>query len=43
MIMKNGKATVFTEQQATLIKQKTQKHHNLATRQIDSVTTFNHV
>lgn len=29
----------FTEKQATLIKQEIQKHHNLATRQIDSVTT----
>ena len=30
---------VFTEQQATLIKQEIQKHHNLATRQIDTVST----
>lgn len=29
----------FTEKQATIIKQEIQKHHNLATRQIDSVTT----
>jgi len=35
----NGKQTVFTEQQATLIKQEIQKHHNLVTRQIDTVTT----
>ena len=30
---------MFTEQQATLIKQEIEKHHNLKTRQIDSVTT----
>ena len=30
---------LFTEEQATLIKQEIQKHHNLATRQIDGVTT----
>lgn len=30
---------VYTEEQATLIKQEIQKHHNLATRQIDSVST----
>lgn len=30
---------MFTEEQATLIKQEIQKHHNLATRQIDTVTT----
>lgn len=30
---------LFTEKQATLIKQEIQKHHNLATRQIDSVST----
>lgn len=30
---------VFTEEQATLIKQEIQKHHNLATRQIDTVST----
>ena len=30
---------VFTEEQATLIKQEIQKHHNLASRQIDNVTT----
>lgn len=29
----------FTEEQATLIKQEIQKHHNLSTRQIDTVTT----
>jgi transposase len=30
---------VFTEEQATLIKQEIQKHHNLTTRKIDSVST----
>ena len=30
---------VFTEEQATIIKQEIQKHHNLATRQIDTVST----
>lgn len=30
---------VFNEKQATLIKQEIQKHHNLASRQIDAVTT----
>ena len=30
---------VFTEEQATLIKQHIQEHHNLASRQIDTVTT----
>ena len=30
---------VFTEKQATLIKQEIQKHHNLKSRQIDNVTT----
>lgn len=30
---------LFTEEQATLIKQEIQKHHNLATRKIDSVST----
>ena len=29
----------FTEEQATLIKQEIQKHHNLASRQIDNVST----
>ena len=37
--VENGKTTVFTEKQATIIKQEIQKHHNLATRQIDGVTT----
>jgi len=35
----NQSVKVFTEEQATLIKQEIQKHHNLATRQIDSVST----
>ena len=30
---------LFTEEQATLIKQEIQKHHNLANRQIDNVST----
>lgn len=30
---------LFTEKQATLIKQEIQKHHNLANRKIDSVST----
>lgn len=30
---------LFTEEQATLIKQEIQRHHNLATRQIDTVST----
>lgn len=30
---------VFTEEQATAIKQEIQKHHNLPSRQIDNVTT----
>lgn len=30
---------IFTEEQATLIKQEIQKHHNLAGRQIDNVVT----
>lgn len=30
---------VFTQEQATAIKQEVQKHHNLASRQIDTVTT----
>lgn len=37
--VENGKTTVFTQAQATLIKQEIQKHHNLASRQIDTVTT----
>lgn len=34
-----GKTFVFDEEQATLIKQEIQKHHNLAGRQIDNVST----
>lgn len=30
---------IYTEEQATLIKQNIQKHHNLASRQIDNVST----
>ena len=30
---------LYTEEQATLIKQEIQKHHNLSTRQIDNVST----
>ena len=30
---------VFTEQQATIIKKEIEKHHNLASRQIDNVST----
>ena len=30
---------IFTEKQATIIKQEIQKHHNLASRQIDNVST----
>jgi len=30
---------VFTEEQATLVKQHIQEHHNLSSRQIDSVST----
>lgn len=37
--VENGKAIKFTEEQATMIKLELQKHHNLATRQIDDVST----
>lgn len=37
--VKGGETWIFTEEQATLIKQEIQKHHNLSTRQIDSVST----
>lgn len=30
---------IYTEEQATVIKQEIQKHHNLASRQIDNVST----
>lgn len=33
-------AFVYTEKQATLIKQEIQKHHNLASRQVDNATTI---
>lgn len=36
---KQGQTPRYNEQQATLIKLEIQKHHNLATRQIDSVST----
>lgn len=36
---KQGQTPKYTEEQATLIKQEIQKHHNLASRQIDSVST----
>ena len=36
---KQGQTPRFNEKQATLIKQEIQKHHNLATRRIDSVST----
>lgn len=38
-VINGGESKVFTEEQATLIKQEIQKHHNLASRQIDSVTS----
>ena len=38
-VINGGNSKVFTEKQATLIKQEIQKHHNLASRQIDSVST----
>lgn len=37
--VKGGYTWSFTEGQATIIKQEIQKHHNLANRQIDTVTT----
>lgn len=37
--VRGGQTYAFTESQATVIKQEIQKHHNLATRRIDSVTT----
>lgn len=36
--VENGKTTVFTEEQATIIKQEIQKHHNLATSQRTEAT-----
>lgn len=38
-VINGGKSKVFTEEQATIIKQEIQKHHNLANRQIDNVST----
>lgn len=38
-VVNGGESRVFTERQATIIKQEIQKHHNLATRQIDNVST----
>ena len=35
----NNTCFVFNEEQATIIKQEIQKHHNLASRQIDTVST----
>lgn len=35
----NNKTECFNEEQVTLIKQEIQKHHNLQSRQIDSVST----
>lgn len=37
---KQGQTPRYTEEQATLIKQEIQKHHNLASRQIDETTFF---
>ena len=36
---KQGQTPRFNEKQATIIKQEIQKHHNLATRRIDTVST----
>lgn len=38
-VINGGKSKVFTEEQATIIKQEIQKHHNLESRQIDNVST----
>ena len=38
-VINGGETKLFTEEQATLIKQEIQKHHNLTTRQIDNVST----
>ncbi len=38
-VINGGKSKIFTEEQAILIKQEIQKHHNLSSRQIDSVST----
>ena len=36
---RQGQTPKFNEKQATLIKQEIQKHHNLASRQIDNIST----
>ena len=38
-VINGGKSKVFNEEQATLIKNEIKKHHNLANRQIDNVST----
>lgn len=38
-VINGGKSMMFDEEQATLIKQEIQKHHNLKSRNIDSVST----
>lgn len=38
-VINGGVSKVFNEQQATVIKQEIQKHHNLKSRQIDNVST----
>lgn len=38
-VINGGVSKVFNEQQATVIKQEIQKHHNLKNRQIDNVST----
>ncbi len=38
-VINGGESRVFSEKQATLIKQEIQRHHNLASRQIDSAMT----
>ena len=38
-VVNGGNSKVFTEEQATLIKLNIQQHNNLATRQIDNVST----
>lgn len=38
-VINGGKSMIFNEEQATLIKQEIQKHHNLKSRQIDVVST----
>ena len=38
-VINGGNSFIYNEEQATLIKQEIQKHHNLQSRQIDSVST----